>query len=171
MALAGDSSAAPQARGVAPFARGLLFVSHSPGISRGLRSQRPGLTGVGPLPMNNPNGVRMSTSLTYLGATRHRLNLTVRSNVMVQRILLEGTRAVGVEAESGGETFAIECEQVVLCAGAVASPQILMLSGIGPMGHLQEMGIPVVKDLPGVGKNLRDHPCARSGSRPSRGSH
>ena len=118
----------------------------------------PDSTGVGPLPMNNPNGVRMSTALTYLSATRHRVNLTIRPNVMVQRILLDDTRAVGVEAESGGETFVIECEQVVLCAGAVASPQILMLSGIGPTGHLQEMGIPVVKDLPGVGKNLRDHP-------------
>ena len=121
----------------------------------------PDSTGVGPLPMNNPNGVRMSTALTYLSVARHRLNLTIRPNVLVRRILFDGTRASGVEAESGGENFTVDCEQVVLCAGAVASPQILMLSGVGPSGHLQEMGLPVVKDLPGVGKNLRDHPlCA-----------
>ena len=126
----------------------------------------PDSTGVGPLPMNNPNGVRMSTALTYIADNRHRLNFTIRGNVLVRRILFEdgpngSPRAVGVEVESGGETFTVETEQVVLSAGAVASPQVLMLSGVGPAGHLQEMGVPVVKDLPGVGQNLRDHPlCA-----------
>ena len=63
-----------------------------------------------------------------------------------------------MEVESGGETFEIEAEQIVLCAGAIASPQLLMLSGVGPAAELGSLGIPVVKDLPGVGKNLRDHP-------------
>ena len=121
----------------------------------------PESTGVGPVPMNNPNGVRMSTALTYINENRHRLNLTIRGNVLVRRILFDGTRACGVEAESGGEIFTIESDQIVLSAGAVASPQILMLSGVGPAGHLQQMGVTLVKDLPGVGQNLRDHPlCA-----------
>ena len=123
----------------------------------------PDSTGVGPFPMNNPNGVRMSTALTYVNPNRHRLNLTIRANVRVRRILFEtdsagSPRAVGVEVESGGETFQIEAEQIVLCAGAIASPQLLMLSGVGPAAELGNLGIPVVKDLPGVGKNLRDHP-------------
>ena len=121
----------------------------------------PESTGVGPVPMNNPNGVRMSTALTYLSESRHRLNLTIRPNVLVSRILFDGPRASSVEVQSGGENFVVEGEQIVLSAGAVASPQILMLSGIGPAGHLQEMGVPLVKELPGVGQNLRDHPlCA-----------
>ena len=121
----------------------------------------PDSTGVGPLPMNNPNGVRMSTALTYITNNRHRLNFTIRGNVLVNRILFDGNRACGAEVESGGETFTVDSDQVVLCGGAVASPQILMLSGVGPAGHLQEMGVPIVHDLPGVGQNLRDHPlCA-----------
>ena len=114
--------------------------------------------GIGPLPMNNSDGVRMSTSLTYLNPVRHRLNLTVRGNVLVRKIAIQGQNAVGVEVESGEETFFIEAEEIVLCAGAIASPQILMVSGVGPAGHLKDLGIDVVHDLPGVGQNLRDHP-------------
>ena len=118
----------------------------------------PDSTGVGPFPMNNPNGVRMSTALTYVNPNRHRLNLTIRANVRVRRILFDGLRATGVEAESGGDTFQVEGEQIVLCSGAIASPQLLMLSGVGPAEQLQRLGIGVIKDLPGVGQNLRDHP-------------
>ena len=124
-------------------------------------ANHPETWGVGPIPMNNPDGVRMSTSLTYLNPVRHRLNLTVRGNVLVRKIAIQNQRAVGVEVESGEETFFIEAEEIVLSAGAVASPQILMLSGIGPADHLREMGIDVVLDLPGVGQNLRDHPYVR----------
>ena len=116
--------------------------------------------GVGPVPMNNPNGVRMSTGLTYINPNRHRLNLTVRGNVLVRRILFEDKRAVGVEVESGGEVFRVEANEIVLSGGAIASPQILMLSGVGPADQLQRLGIPVVQDLPGVGQNFRDHPMA-----------
>ena len=117
--------------------------------------------GVGPIPMNNPDGIRMSTSLTYLNPVRHRLNLTVRSSVNVQRILFDGNRAVGAEVQSEEDVFVVEAEQVFLCGGAVGSPQLLMLSGVGPSGHLEEMGIPVRHELPGVGQNLRDHPNVR----------
>ena len=64
---------------------------------------------------------------------------------------------MGVEAESGGEIFTVEAEKVVLSSGALRSPQLLMLSGVGPREHLEEMGIPVVNDLPGVGQSLFNH--------------
>ena len=115
-------------------------------------------TGVGPLPFNNPDRIRMSTALGYLNQARHRLNLTIRPNSTVRRIVFDGTRATGVVVESGGETFAVEAEEIILCSGSVGSPHQLMLSGIGPVDQLQEMGIPLLADLPGVGKNLRDHP-------------
>ena len=117
--------------------------------------------GVGPIPMNNPDGVRMSTSLTYLNPVRNRLNLTVRSAVTVRRILFEGKRATGVEVQSGDEIFVVESEEVILSAGGIGSPQILMLSGVGPADHLKEMGVTVQLDSPGVGQNLRDHPNVR----------
>ena len=115
--------------------------------------------GVGPFPMNNPNGVRMSTALTYINPNRHRLNLTIKGNVTVNRILFDGRKAVGVEAESEGEVFFLGADLIVLSAGAIGSPHLLMLSGIGPSDHLNANGIEVVKDIPGVGQNLRDHPC------------
>ena len=117
--------------------------------------------GVGPVPMNNPDGIRMSAALTYLNPCRHRLNLTIRANVLVRRIIFEGNRAVGVEVESDGEGFTVDGAEILLSAGAIASPQLLMLSGVGPADHLRSLGIPVVQDLPGVGQNLRDHPNIR----------
>ena len=125
-------------------------------------------TGVGLVPMNNMNGVRMSTALTHLSPARHRLNLTVRGNVFVRRILFDGgatgggadgaaPRAVGVEAESGGEIFTVQAGRIVLSAGALKSPHILMLSGVGPRDQLERFGIPVVHEAPGVGQNLWNH--------------
>ena len=122
----------------------------------------PGTTGVGPIPLNNPNGIRWSTAIGYLSLSRHRLNLTTRGSVTVKRILFdtggERPRATGVEAISDEETFVVEAEEVILSAGAIGSPQILMLSGVGPSDHLREHGIETVIDSPGVGKNLADHP-------------
>ena len=118
----------------------------------------PGAWGVGPTISNNHNGVRSSASLGYLSQCRHRLNLTIRPNCMVHRILFDGKRATGVVVESGGETFSAEGDQIILSGGAVGSPQLLMLSGVGPAGHLESLGIPVVQDMPGVGQNLKDHP-------------
>ena len=123
----------------------------------------PEASGVGPSPLNNPNGIRWSTALGYLNPARHRLNLTIRPNTMVRRILFEGDsggapRAVGVEVESGGERFVVEGNEIILSAGPVCSPHILMLSGVGPAGQLEAQGVPVVHSLPGVGQNLRDHP-------------
>ncbi len=118
----------------------------------------PDNAGVSQRTENNVDEVRMSTALTYINPNRHRLNLTLKPNVFATRILFDGKRATGVEVESGGEKFVVEGEQIVLSAGPVASPQLLMLSGLGPADHLRSLGIQVLHDLAGVGQNMRDHP-------------
>lgn len=118
----------------------------------------PDAAGIGPGISNNHQGIRWSTALGYLDPARHRLNLTIRPNCHVKRMLFDGNRATGLEVESGGETFVIEGEEIVLSAGAVGSPQLMLLSGLGPAPHLAELGIPAVCNLPGVGRNLKDHP-------------
>ncbi len=120
----------------------------------------PESTGVSPRARNTIDGVRMSMAINYLDIARHRLNLTIRANVTARRILFDGKKAVGIEAESGGEVFTVEADEIVVSSGAVASPQLLMLSGVGPAEQLRSLGIEVVHDSPGVGKNLRDHPSA-----------
>jgi choline dehydrogenase len=89
---------------------------------------------------------------------RHRLNLTIKPNCTVHRLLFDGRRATGVEVESGGERFVVEGADIVLSGGSIGSPHILMLSGVGPAEHLREVGVTPVHELPGVGQNLRDHP-------------
>src|SRR6202521_2878133 len=117
--------------------------------------------GLGVSPSNNIDGVRMSTAMTHLGPVRHHLNLTVRGGVFVRKIRIKDGKAVGVEAESGGTAFSIEADRVVLSTGAIRSPHLLMLSGIGPEDQLQQFGIPVVRHLPGVGQNLMNHASAQ----------
>jgi len=121
----------------------------------------PESAGVGPIPMNNPNGIRMSTALTYLAECRHRLNLTIKPNVTTHRVIFDGNRATGVEVESDGERFVVEASRVILSCGAIGSPQLLMLSGVGPKAVLDGLSIPLVLEVPGVGQNLRDHPNVR----------
>jgi choline dehydrogenase len=116
---------------------------------------RPGAMGVGPLPRNARDGVRMSTSLTYLAAARGRPNLTVRGGAVADRVEVHGGAATGVRL-AGGEI--VPAGRVVLAAGAYASPAILQRSVIGPADRLRSLGIGVVADLSGVGENLTDHP-------------
>ncbi len=115
-------------------------------------------TGIGPAPLNNVDAVRWSTALAYLNPARHRLNLTIKPRCKVRRILFDGDRATAVEVLSGGGKFVVEGEEIILSAGAISSPHLLMLSGVGPAGQLRAFNIPIVRDLPGVGQNLRDHP-------------
>ena len=115
--------------------------------------------GVGAIPLNYVEGIRVSTAIGYINPVRNRLNLTIRPNVTVHKVVFQGNNAVGVQVESGGELFQLEGETVVLSAGAIASPQLLMLSGIGPKEHLEQMGIPVLHDSPGVGQNMKNHPA------------
>ena len=121
----------------------------------------PNPAGVGVWPSNNLDGWRMSAAITHLNPMRHRLNLTVRGGVFVRKVLIKDLKAVGVEVESGGAVFNVEADRVVLSAGALKSPHLLMLSGIGPKDQLQQFGIPVVHDLPGVGQNLFNHLSAQ----------
>ena len=123
----------------------------------------PDATGVGPGISNNHNRVRFSTALGYLDPSRHRLNLTIRPNCTVHRLLFQdgttgSSRAVGALVESGGETLTVQGDQIILSAGAIGSPHLLLLSGVGPAGQLEEQGIPVVLHSPGVGQGLKDHP-------------
>ena len=120
----------------------------------------PEASGVGPLPLNNPNNIRMSTALTYLARVRHMLGLTIRPSCTVRRLIVEKGRVTGLEVESGGELFMVEARHTVLSAGTIGTPHILMLSGIGPETHLREMGVPVAHSLEGVGENLSDHPMS-----------
>ena len=98
-------------------------------------------------------GRRLSAARAYLHPALRRPNLDVRTRTLVERVVFEGTRAVGVVA--GGET--IPAREVILCGGSINSPQLLQLSGVGNAAELEALGIPVVHDLPGVGENLQDH--------------
>ena len=114
--------------------------------------------GFGPFDMTIDKGVRASTAHAYLAPARARANLTVRTGVLASGLVMEGRRARGVRLATGTgeETVRVERE-VILAASAFSSPQLLMLSGIGPADHLRSHGIAVVQDLPGVGGNLQDH--------------
>ena len=115
-------------------------------------------TGVGPTARNVREGIRVSTAIGYLAPARNRLNLTIRGGCLVRRVVIENSRAVGVEVEAGGTTQQVYGKRITLSAGAVASPAILMRSGIGPRAELERHGIRVLVDAPGVGANLIDHP-------------
>ena len=108
--------------------------------------------------VNQRRGVRWSATKGFLRPAMNRPNLTVMTDVMVNRIRLEDRRATGVELSRGGERVMAETRiETILAAGTIGSPQILQLSGIGPAALLQEHGIPVAHDLRGVGENLQDH--------------
>jgi choline dehydrogenase len=111
--------------------------------------------GVGSAPKNVAGGVRMNAAFTHLATARNRSNLAIVPDALVDRVLIEQGRAVGVRLADGREWRGGE---VVLCGGTFGSPAVLLRSGIGPAGHLRDLGIPVVADLPGVGEHLLDHP-------------
>jgi choline dehydrogenase len=114
--------------------------------------------GFGPMHMTVKNGLRWSTANAYLKPVLKRLNLQVITQAMTQCILFEGKRAVGVSFLKGGQEQQAKARlEVILSAGAIGSPQLLQVSGIGPATVLQDAGVPVVHDLPGVGENLQDH--------------
>lgn len=107
------------------------------------------------------NGRRHSTVRAFIDPVKSRPNLTVETNALVTRILIENGRATGVEFTRNGQTHIIRAtREVIVSGGAINSPQILMLSGIGPAAHLKAMGIEPLVDLQGIGRNLQDHPIA-----------
>ena len=103
------------------------------------------------------HGRRISAARAYLHPVADRANLEVRCRAFVNRVVFEGTRAVGVEVVHRGKTEVIRANEVILCGGAINSPQLLQLSGVGNAGELEALGVPVVHDLPGVGEHLQDH--------------
>lgn len=117
--------------------------------------------GFGPMDRTvTPKGRRASTARGYLDQAKRRDSLTIVTHALTDRILFEGKRAVGVAYLEGDATSPTEVRarrEVLLCAGAIASPQILQRSGVGAAPLLKEQGVPLVHDLPGVGENLQDH--------------
>jgi choline dehydrogenase-like flavoprotein len=115
-------------------------------------------SGIGAVARNSADDIRMSAALTHLEAVRRRPNLVIKGGSTVRRILFAGNRATGVEFEAGGARFQASGEEIILAAGTIGSPQLLMVSGIGPAEVLERHDIPVVEHLAGVGRNLSDHP-------------
>jgi|TARA_R110002124_G_scaffold93008_3_gene236235 choline dehydrogenase len=114
--------------------------------------------GAGYFQLTTRNGLRCSTAVGYLKPAKGRPNLDIRTHAQVRNLILEDGRCAGVAFDVKGAPLAAACRgEVILSAGAIGSPQILMLSGIGPAPHLTDMGIPVALDMPGVGGNLQDH--------------
>ncbi|WP_366556121.1 choline dehydrogenase [Aquibaculum sediminis] len=114
--------------------------------------------GVGRMDMTTHKGRRWSAAMAYLYPAMQRPNVTVESGVLTLNLMFEGQRAVGVEIARGNERETLRASrEVIVSSGAINSPQLLQLSGIGPADRLRELGIEVVQDLPGVGENLQDH--------------
>ncbi len=115
--------------------------------------------GAGPHPMNKLGRVRISTAVGYLASARIRPNLMIRANTLTRRLLIEQGRATGVEVERDGVVEQIHGRLVVLSAGSLQTPAILMRSGVGPREELERHGIDLAREVPGVGANLCDHPA------------
>jgi choline dehydrogenase len=134
------------------------------GFARNVDMNDGAIDGVMPVQMNVRGGRRVSTARAYLQPARRRPNLTVLTGIEVRRLLLRDGRAIGVAARrdgAEGEQHFMAAREVVLCAGAIATPKLLMLSGIGDGGQLSALGIPTLLHAPGVGRNLQDHLISR----------
>jgi choline dehydrogenase len=146
-------------RWVPPLSLAFLAAAEQAGLRRHDDFNGEAQEGASLYALNQRNGERHSAADAYLRPALHRRNLTVESHALATRVLIQDGRAVGVAYRQGGtEREARARREVVLSAGAIGSPQLLMLSGVGPAEHLRSLGIPVVRDLPGVGQNLQDHP-------------
>ena len=123
----------------------------------------PNAEGVSCYPTNTRDGRRVTTNDGYLEPARGRANLDIRGEAMVDRVLFEGKRCTGVRVSfAGGEWEDLAAREIVLCAGAIHSPAILLRSGIGPAADLAALGIPVLHELASVGRHFSDHPTVRT---------
>ena len=113
--------------------------------------------GVGRMDSTVHKGMRWSAASAYLRPVLARENLATLNNVLVTRVIFEGKKAVGIEIVEGGVTKRIRAGEIILSGGAINSPQLLLLSGVGEPGHLRDVGVEPVHHLPGVGQNLQDH--------------
>jgi choline dehydrogenase len=156
---AGGPLAVSNIRSPHPLSEAFLQACANAGLTRKADINTPPQDGIGYLQATQRRGWRFSASRAYLWPAMRRPNVQVLLHAHTLRVLFEGKRAIGVEYSRGGRAERADAAQaVIVCAGALASPQILLLSGVGPAEHLREMGVPVVHDLPGVGQNFHDHP-------------
>ena len=144
-----------------PVQRAFLEVCRRLGFPEVTDHNDPIATGVGPFPQNRRDRLRLSTAITYLLPARDRANLTIRPHALVNRVLFDDNRAVGVDVGAEGHPELIRGRRITLAAGAIGSPAILLRSGIGPSAALASLGIDALVDLPGVGAGLADHPVTR----------
>lgn len=141
-----------------PVQRGFFEVCRELGFAVGDHNN-PNATGVGTVPRNVRQHRRVSTAIAYLAAARARPNLVIQAQTVVDKVLMRGTRSVGVEVLAGSRRQRVQARRVILSAGAINTPAILMRSGIGPRQRLMSLGIEPVVDLAGVGAHLVDHPA------------
>jgi choline dehydrogenase len=158
---AGGPLAVSDPRSINAVSRAFVDAGAQAGLPRNEDFNGAGQEGVGIFQLTQREGMRASAADAYLHPAMGRSNLTVMTGTQAQRVLFEGTRAVGVQAIRPGlepEPIELSAErEVILSAGAYNSPQLLMLSGVGPAAHLATHGIEVLLDLPAVGQNLSDH--------------
>ncbi|PJM86124.1 GMC family oxidoreductase [Achromobacter ruhlandii] len=141
-----------------PLVEGLIGAAGALGLQHVRDFNTGDQEGVGYYQLTTRNGRRCSTAVAYLRPARGRANLRVETGAHAMAILFEGTRACGVRYRQDGQVRTLRARrEVILCAGALQSPQLLQLSGVGPAALLRRFGIGVVRDLPGVGENLQDH--------------
>jgi choline dehydrogenase len=147
-------------RCVNPLTQAFLDACEAEGIAKNPDFNGAAQSGTGLYQVTQKKGARASAADAYLKPALRRGNLTVWTNVTVARVIIDGVRAAGVEffqKKSRDLQQVRAAKEVILCAGAVGSPQLLLLSGIGPRQELEALGIPVAADLQGVGSNLQDH--------------
>src|SRR6266516_3445447 len=144
-----------------PVQRAFFEVCRRLGFPEVIDHNHPEAAGVGPFPQNRRGRLRLSTAIAYLLPARHRPNLTIWPHCLVNRVLVAGDRAVGVDIAGEGAPAQVYGRRITLAAGAIGSPAILLRSGIGPTAAVAGLGIEPVADLPGVGAGLADHPVTR----------
>lgn len=142
-----------------PVHQAWLEASDELGFPRCLDANDPDGWGSGPHPMNKLGRLRISTAIGYLSAARARPNLRISANTHTRRLIVEKGRVVAVEVERDGQVSQVRGRLFVLSAGSLQTPAILLRSGIGPAGEITRHGIELVREVPGVGQNLCDHPA------------
>ncbi|WP_411036943.1 GMC family oxidoreductase [Shinella sp. BYT-45] len=141
-----------------PVCQDFIAAGEKLGLPRNTDFNGPSQLGLGIYDVTQRNGIRFSAYNAFLEPVRSRPNLTIWTGTEVRRLVLDGARVTGVEVLREGRPVTVACRgDIVLSAGAIGTPIILMASGIGPGAALQKEGVTVARDLPGVGQNLRDH--------------
>lgn len=141
-----------------PLAENLIKAGEQMGLTRKEDLNREDLEGVGYFSHNIKNGRRQSSALSFLNPVKHRANLTIVTDTLVEKVVFEGRRASAVAARVNGRPVTFRCRgEIILSAGAMESPRILQLSGIGPGDLLQSLGIGVLQDSPDVGARMLEH--------------